>query len=84
MIVYLKTSCSVWQNDSLLLNTTYPRSSAVDCSNTLVGVTVGSRHLLWRDHTTNTAQEQLEEHNKGPKVLTVPPNSPDPILIEHL
>ena len=35
-------------------------------------------------HTTNTAQEQLEENNKGTKVLTRPPNSPDPNLIEHL
>ena len=35
-------------------------------------------------HTANTAQEQLEEQNKGPKVLTGTPISPDPNLKEHL
>ena len=35
-------------------------------------------------HTTNTAQEQLEEHNKGAEVLTEPPDCPDPNLKEHL
>ena len=38
-------------------------------------------NLPW--HTTNTAQEQLEEHSNRPKVLTGPPNSPDLNLIEH-
>ena len=35
-------------------------------------------------HTVNTAQEQLEQHSKRPKVLTRPPYSQDPNLIEHL
>ena len=31
----------------------------------------------------NTAQKQLEAHNKAPKVSTGPPNSPDLNLIDH-
>ena len=34
--------------------------------------------------TTNTDQQQLEEHNKGSVVLTGPANFPDPNLIQHL
>lgn len=35
-------------------------------------------------HTTKTAQEWLEEHNKVLKSLTSSPESPDPNSIEHL
>ena len=36
------------------------------------------------DAPQKTAQEQLEEHNKGPKAFTGPPKSLDPNPIEHL
>ena len=36
------------------------------------------------DTLQKTAQEQLEEHNKEPKVSAGPPDSPDLNLNEHL
>ena len=48
----------------------------------LMAVAPQQDNVLW--HPANTAQEQLEERNKGPKVLTGPPNSLDPNLMEHV
>ena len=53
-----------------------------ELATSLVAVAPQQDNVPW--HTANTAQEQLKEHNKGPKVLTGSPNSPDPNLIKHL
>ena len=69
----------------ILLDKHHPSKHCCETSTPLIITTLpdGSGHQ--QDsvprHTANTAQEQLKEHNKEPKLLSGPPDFPDPNLI---